>query len=484
MVVAFDGLQPSQVTPRLMPRLSAFADRGVRFTRHHAVFPSVTRLNAASMVTGCYPGTHGIAGNRFVFRDVDPDRPLDVLEPQLRTVQARTRGRVLLVPTLADILARFGKDYVAVISGTSGNAYCHNPNASRLGGAVLHPDFTLPDDLARAIEASYGRWPAEKVPNDLRVRHATDLLIKYAIHERNAAVAFVWYSEPDKSQHAHGVGAGVANGALTAADAQFGRILDSIDGAGQRQTTDILVVSDHGYSTSLGKIDVVAAARAAGFPELPAAGGVAIAPNGGSFLCYFGSGDRATADRFVAWCATQQWCGALFLSPSLGKIEGTLPGDLLGIDGPRGPDLAVSMAWDLVTPAGSEYAGRSYSAGDIGPGRGDHGSASPQEMRNILIAAGPGFKSGFRSEMPSGNVDIAPTVLSLLGMDAEPMDGRVLTEALSEGRTPKPPGVVLKTYSASRVVEGVRYSQTASIWEVGNTRYLDQAHASREASGW
>lgn len=479
MLVAFDGLQPSQVTPRLMPNLARFADRGVRFTRHHAVFPSVTRLNAASMVTGCYPGTHGIAGNRFVFRDVDPDHPLDVLEPQLRSIQEKTRGQVLFVPTLADTLAKLGKDYIAVVSGTSGNAYCHNPSAGRLGGAVIHPDFTLPSDLGPELRSRYGAWPAEAVPNSRRVEHATDLLIHYAIQARDASIALVWFSEPDKSQHAHGVGAATSNQALSAADAQFARILDAVSGG----STDILVVSDHGYSTSLGKVDVIAEARAAGFPDLPEAGGAAIAPNGGAFLTYFRRGDRATASRFVAWLVTRPWCGAMFLSPSLGKIDGTLPGDLIGVDGPRGPDLAVSMAWDSETAAGSAYPGRSYSAAEARAGLGDHGSASPQEMRNTLIAAGPGFKSGWRSEMPSGNVDIAPTVLALLGIDAPPMDGRVLSEAMTNSRLPAPPGVVLNTYSASHVVGGVKYSQTASVWEVGSTRYLDQAQAWRGPSG-
>ncbi|HIF08047.1 MAG TPA: hypothetical protein EYQ64_14250, partial [Gemmatimonadetes bacterium] len=67
-IMVFDGLQPSQVTPELMPRLSAFADSGVRFQKHHPVFPTVTRINAASMVTGRYPGGHGLAANTMVMR--------------------------------------------------------------------------------------------------------------------------------------------------------------------------------------------------------------------------------------------------------------------------------------------------------------------------------------------------------------------------------------------------------------------------------
>ena len=69
LIVVFDGLQSSQVTPELMPNLAGFVTNGVRFTNHHPVYPTVTRVNAASMVTGRSPGGHGIAANTMMFRD-------------------------------------------------------------------------------------------------------------------------------------------------------------------------------------------------------------------------------------------------------------------------------------------------------------------------------------------------------------------------------------------------------------------------------
>ena len=54
LIFAFDGLQPAQVIPELMPNLSSLAAQGVTFTNHHPVFPSVTRANVASLATGLY----------------------------------------------------------------------------------------------------------------------------------------------------------------------------------------------------------------------------------------------------------------------------------------------------------------------------------------------------------------------------------------------------------------------------------------------
>src|SRR5258708_5216122 len=66
-----------------------------------------------------------------------------------------------------------------------------------------------------------------------------------------------------------------------------------------------------------------------------------------------------------------------------------------------------------------------------GVGQGIHASLSHYDMHNTLIAAGPDIRAGWVDKLPSGNVDVAPTVLAILGIPAsEPLDGRVLCEAL------------------------------------------------------
>ena len=108
VIVAFDGLQPAQVKQELMPNLAQFVAQGVTFANHHAVFPTVTRINAASMVTGMHPGRHGLTANTLVVRDFDPYLAFSALEPSLAQLAEKT-GRVLLQPTLADILSQHGQ---------------------------------------------------------------------------------------------------------------------------------------------------------------------------------------------------------------------------------------------------------------------------------------------------------------------------------------------------------------------------------------
>ena len=63
LLIVLDGLRPDYVKPDLMPNLYALGERGVVCTDHHSTFPTVTRVNASSIVTGAYPQRHGILAN-------------------------------------------------------------------------------------------------------------------------------------------------------------------------------------------------------------------------------------------------------------------------------------------------------------------------------------------------------------------------------------------------------------------------------------
>ena len=176
----------------------------------------------------------------LVMRDYDPHTAFSALEPTLAEVALKTK--VLLSPTLAEILSGHGLEYVAVGSGTSGNSYLHNPEAARVGGATIHPEFCLPYDLHGEIVGRFGEWPPEGETNRDKLVRAVDIATEYVLAERKPAVSLVWFSEPDKSQHAHGVCTEVSTRALKEADEQFGRLLSWIDDAGA--DTDVIVISD------------------------------------------------------------------------------------------------------------------------------------------------------------------------------------------------------------------------------------------------
>src|SRR5271169_1044233 len=65
VLMVWDGLRPDFVTERDTPNLFKLAREGVRFDKHHSIFPTLTMVNATALATGAPPGVNGLEGNLF-----------------------------------------------------------------------------------------------------------------------------------------------------------------------------------------------------------------------------------------------------------------------------------------------------------------------------------------------------------------------------------------------------------------------------------
>lgn len=167
-------------------------------------------------------------------------------------------------------------------------------------------------------------------------------------------------------------------------------------------------------------------------PATMPAKGIVVAANGGSDYLYIPDHDAATVAAAVRFLQSREEYGAIFVDSRYGAIAGTLPMSMINLEnatrsGKGQPDIVVSFNWDaqqLVNGVpGIEFE-------SVGANRGMHGSFSPIDVHNTLIAAGPAFKTNTVISNPTGNVDVAPTVAYLLGQSMPQADGRVLNEAL------------------------------------------------------
>ena len=244
LIFGIDGLQLSQVIPEKMPNLSKLKSRGTFWSQHHSVFPTVTRVNTVSMLTGCNPGTHGLAGNYVVLRDYDPSEVIPLLQPELEEVTAKI-GPVLKVPNIVNIIGKYGLKFAAVNIGSTGNAYLHNYDKSP-NGIVIHPEFCIPDTLEQDIQDRFGKWPAKTLYDEDRQEKAMEILLSYVLDELDPSVAMFWSNNPDTVQHASPVGGQMSDKALSIVDNQIGKLSRYIDA---NKNMNILFVSDHGYST-------------------------------------------------------------------------------------------------------------------------------------------------------------------------------------------------------------------------------------------
>jgi len=123
--------------------------------------------------------------------------------------------------------------------------------------------------------------------------------------------------------------------------------------------------------------------------------------------------------------------GAIFVDPRYGDIPGTLPLSLVHLDNAEGrnPDIVVGYTFDekavIQGMPGIEFQGVYNHIS-----RGMHGSFSPIDVHNLLLATGPDFRANFTDTLPSGNVDVAPTIAKILGIALPQAQGRPLLEAL------------------------------------------------------
>jgi hypothetical protein len=428
LVIVIDGLRPEYVTPAIMPRLHALGESGVVAEAHHAVFPTVTRVNSSSLATGTTPQGHGLMHNTIFLPEASPNA-IDTGEaPALRQAETATGGRILTAVSLGDWLQQAGRRVLATGSGTTGATWLlnHKPGPGAL--VLSSRDFIVPEAMRDRAAAVLGPPPALAYPNRAANRWAVDAYLELGLKEFRPDVTLLWFTDPDGTAHRNGVGSPLTLEALRAVDADVGRLLDTLAQRGRLERTNIFVTADHGFSTHGGPFNLTALLTARGL-----AAGVKVV--GGTQL-YVQSGGDEKIRRIVAVLQETPWVGALFTRAAqpgghAGFVPGTLSFDAIQYRHPRAADILVDPQWTADVNAHG-YAGTTTSGGVAG-----HGSSSPYDIRIRLIAAGPAFKRGVRSVVPTSNIDLAPTLCRLHGLEPAPtMTGRVLMELLRDGPAP------------------------------------------------
>ncbi len=188
---------------------------------------------------------------------------------------------------------------------------------------------------------------------------------------------------------------------------------------------------------------------------------VIVAANGGSTYFYVPSHDQKLITKLVRFCQSRQEFGAIFVDRRYGNIPGSLPLAQVKIqnDQQRNPDVIVSSNYNAEARI-MGFNGTEFNS--AGSSRGMHGSFSPVDVHNTLIAYGPDFKRNFVDSLPSGNVDVAPTVAHLLGLSLPNTDGRVLKEALVKGGSLSSYAIKVQDFSPKKPATGLIYQQATS----------------------
>ena len=483
VVLVWDGMRPDFITVQNCPNLYSLATNGVFFNKHHCAYVSSTEVNGTALATGVHPGRSGVIANTeyrpeisvtgtFATEGLDAIRRGDML----------TDGHYLGAETLAEILQ--DKGIPTLIAGTKPvvllhDRSSHKDSAAEKESGLLFEGKTIPRSLGEGLPKVNDdkSWPSNAIPNTAQDNWTTRSLLRALWKKNLPKYTLLWLSDPDKSQHDVGVGAPNALAGIESSDKNLGEVIKALKERGIYEKTDIMVVSDHGFSTISKGPDVVEILKKAKFQafkknENPEPGDVMVVGLGGSVMFYVvGKNQDTVVNRLVEFLQQSDFAGVVF---SRLNIPGTFPLDSVRYGGTNaGPDVMISMRW---TSEKNEHGapGMFYSM-DGTKGKGSHASLSKWDMHNTLVAAGPDFKRAFINETPSGNIDVAPTVLHLLGVKPpKPMDGRILREALADGG--EAPKAVTQTIEAKRELGLLRWKQYLKFTEVDGAVYFDEGN--------
>jgi arylsulfatase A-like enzyme len=202
--------------------------------------------------------------------------------------------------------------------------------------------------------------------------------------------------------------------------------------------------------------------------------------NGGTDYLFVPSKDPAIVAETIDTLSQLDYIAGIFVDdafcPTATSCPGALPISSVGLKGASKlpmPTIAVSMKTFYLKP-GDMQSGILLADTNLQEGQGNHGSLSRSQTWNNMAAIGPDFKRGFVDPSPVGNIDITPTVASILGLDITSIGsikGRVMSEALTNAISlPPAPG---KTLISAPAANGRR--TVLDYQEQDGTHYYDRA---------
>ncbi|GAB2596986.1 alkaline phosphatase family protein [Pseudactinotalea suaedae] len=430
LVVSVDAMHVDDIPfARTLPAFAQILERAA-VAEIEGIYPSVTYPNHTAQTTGCPPARSGIFNN-LQFQPGKGDRSEWFWD-----------SRAIKVPTLFEAAKAAGLTVAAVQWPVTAN----EQNIDWLVPEIASPQvFEGLEDQYRQTtdEASLERYI---LPNLDRVvirepkrnyfpfvNHVSEQILR---NER-PDVMFVHLVEVDSARHAGGSYGPHVEQALREVDVTLGSYLKALSDNGDLETTNIVLVSDHGHvdTEQHTNLNVIFAER--GFLRLDT--------------------ERKLADYDV-FCLGAGLSGQLFLAEDLtaerraeveallAEIESTPEYRIekiwtsqetlrdYGLDGPfdyvveSEPGVIVGMLLDRrpVVRRGDD---------DFPAYLGNHGHAPRHGGQPVFIGTGPDFAPGADAGRRS-MLDEAPTFAALLGLDLPAAEGVVLTELLATAAVP------------------------------------------------
>ena len=405
IVVMLDGCRPDILRRANAPVLHALAAAGTTYLRARTIYPSQTRVAFVSLPTGAYPGSHGIVGGNEVKDAGWQTVPMGDDDP-IAAQALVARPTFFEAATAAGLTSLYAAMKGYELVGARGATWTINGKKT-LNEAAYKTRYDATAEGSADLAAGYKQSLSRQL--------LTQTL--EIVRDKRPALVVVNLGSVDYAGHSFGPEGSRYREAIEFLDGLVGDLLKALDEMGIRARTTVIVSADHGF-TDVDPTRVVAPASDTGGHRLGilSSRGIEhyVSNTGGASMGVYVR-DKARIAEAVAALRAEPWCEAVYCEDpkagcdlSLRSLHDYFPG--------RSPDLMVDLDDDVAL---------NY------PQAGQHGSLRHEDMAIPLILSGAGVGAG-RVEGEARLVDVAPTVLRLLGLPPEGLrpDGRVLEEAL------------------------------------------------------
>jgi len=370
ILISFDGWRWDYDTKAPAPNLRRLVARGVRAENLIPSFPSKTFPNHYTIVTGLYPGHHGIVANA-------------IHDPQTGRTFTRTATRELRDPMW------WGGEPIWV-------------TAERQRQSTATMFWVGSEGPIGGLQPRYWKAYDERVSPNARV----DQVLRWLDLPAGERPTFVtlYFSDLDTAGHNAGPDSPGVRDAIRRADGYLGRLLRGLDRRGLTDAVNLVVVSDHGMAA----VDATRVVVLDDYLPLDDVTVVDINPTLGLFPP---PGREDAAYRALADAHPRLSVYRRAQTPERWHYR----------DHPRIPPIVgvADEGWQLLR----RNTLTALRAGRIRGLAGQHGyDPAIMSMRGIFVAAGPAFKPGV-TVPPLENVHLYEAFAQILRLTPAANDG-------------------------------------------------------------
>ncbi|MGM0441453.1 MAG: alkaline phosphatase family protein [Elusimicrobiota bacterium] len=401
-VITVEGMRADRFRAVETPTMDRLANDGAISYSSRVSVPSQARVNFVTIPTGAHAHRHGIVGASYYDEDmklIETDRPNPIIAQEN-----------VLVPTIFEVLEEH--DIKTGYITTKGFELVGGRGASvTYGGKNDIPDYIWKYKNKLKINGSQ----QEAVDRKLLLNELILERMKKAVEEDGVKFLISNFGALDYIAHRHGVKSEYYDMAIHRVDKQIGDFIQFLKRKKIYAKSVLIITSSHGFTHIKNPENVLMGTEST--PDIPQLAEQkiphkALSRGGRAFSLYLD--DSNQAQKAFDILKNIEWIKSIYSEHELDGLDGTLSRLDYYFPGRTG-DFFIDIKPNYTLNF---------------PFKGQHGSTSARDMTVPLIFSG--VKIGediiIRS---SENVDIAPTVLALYGLnykDHLKSDGGVIEE--------------------------------------------------------